>query len=100
MQDGLDHVKGKNWFVGWFPGGELSHADLHRRVWSKGCAAAFGNHLQGQYRDIAALNVAWKSNFASFDDLLARKPDPPVRQGPMYHDFQAFAVSFRQACLT
>ncbi len=83
-------VRGKPWFVGWFADNEVGHRELYRRVYSRGCAAAFKDHLQRQYGRIQPLNGAWGTAFSSFDDLIAQKPDPAARTGRMYEDFRRF----------
>jgi hypothetical protein len=83
-------VRGKSWFAGWFADNEVGHRELYRHVWSKNCAAAFKGHLQKQYRAVDDLNRAWGAAFASFDDLIAKKPDPIIQKGRMHEDFRAF----------
>jgi hypothetical protein len=51
----------------------------------------FGKFLRKRYPEIKDLNAAWKTDFASHDELLAKKPDPAVRGSVMGADFQAFA---------
>lgn len=85
-------VRGKTYFAAWFVDNEREHRDIHRYVWSRHCSAEFRRFLQEKYGGkIAALNRAWGSNYASFDDLMAKKPDPVVRHGPMYEDFRLFS---------
>lgn len=83
-------VKGKPWFVAWFADNEVRHTELYRKVWSKNCAVALQKFLEGRYGTIAALNKSWGSQYASFDDLINARPDPSVREGPMYDDFRMF----------
>ncbi len=83
-------VRGKPWFVGWFADNEVGHRELYRHVWSKNCAAALKQHLQRQYSAIDDLNRAWGTAFASFDDLIRKKPDAVARKGRMYEDFRVF----------
>lgn len=41
--------------------------------------------------DIARLNTAWNTHLASFADLDTHRPDPILRQGPVYEDFRRFS---------
>jgi agarase len=83
-------VRGRPWFGGWFADNEVGHHELYRHVYSTHCSAAFGRFLGDRHGSIAALNAAWGADFRSFEDLLARKPDPVRAQGPMYDDCRAF----------
>jgi hypothetical protein len=83
-------VKEKPYFLAWFADNEREQRDLYRYVWSPNAAAAFRASLERQYRAIATLNKAWGTDFASFDDLAARKTEPRLRAGAMYTDFHAF----------
>jgi hypothetical protein len=84
-------VRGKDYYGGWFVDNEREHRDIHRYVWSPGCAAEFRKFLERKHREIAALNKAWGSSFESFDDLMRKKPDPVERKGAMYEDFRLFS---------
>lgn len=84
-------VHGSPYFAGWFADNEREHRDLHRYVWSPHCAAAFRRFLGGRHATIADLNTAWGTRFLSFDDLIAKKPDPGVRAGAMFEDFRLFS---------
>jgi hypothetical protein len=83
--------KGKPYFVGWMVSNERDHFNLYRYVWSPHCAIQFGIFLEHKCGEIGALNKAWNSNYSSFDDLLAHKPEPPVIEGAMYEDFHLFS---------
>jgi hypothetical protein len=84
-------VRGKSWFVGYFADNEISHGELYRHVYSPHCATALRDFLAARYgEDIGPLNAAWGTSYASFDALLAAKPEPP-KQGTMYDDLRAFA---------
>jgi hypothetical protein len=83
-------VRGKPWFVGWFADNEVGHGELYRHVYSKNCAAAFKAHLERKYGKIESLNAAWRMSFASFEDLIGKKPDPAISKGRMYEDFREF----------
>ena len=83
--------KGKSHYAGWLADNERNHRDIFRYVWSVHCAQQFQLFLEHKYSSIAALNQAWKSSYASFDDLVARKPDPLIRDGAMYRDFRLFS---------
>ncbi len=86
-------VEDTPWFVGWSPDNEATHHDLQRYVYSAHASLALRDFLSARYgASIGALNAAWASSFASFDDILAQKPDPEVTAGAMYDDFAAFAV--------
>lgn len=84
-------VNNEPYFAGWFADNERAHANIHRYVWSTHCAAEFLKFLKSQYAAIAALNKAWGTSFASFDDLAQKKPEPALRQGVMYEDFRLFS---------
>lgn len=96
-------VRGKPWFGGWFVDNERAHENIHRYVWSKNCAAELRKFLEKKYPSIDALNKAWGSSFASFDDLMQKKPDPALRRGAMFEDFRLFSREvirrFNQATL-
>lgn len=83
-------VRGKPWFAGWFADNEISHSQLYRRVWSEHCSSAFREWLEDGYGNIGALNAAWETDFASFDDLVARRPDPLPNTGRMHDDALRF----------
>jgi hypothetical protein len=84
-------VRGKFWFGGWFADNEATHRDLHRYVWSKHASEAFRQFLVSRFENIESLNASWGSNYDSFDDLIAKKPDPMPRGGPMYDSFYEFS---------
>jgi hypothetical protein len=86
-----EHVAGKPWFGGLFADNEVNHRELYRHVWTPHCAAALRAFLENRYPDIRALNGAWGSQFQSFDELIARRPEPLLRQGRMFEDFFAFS---------
>ena len=52
--------------------------------------AAFKAHLERKYGKIESLNAAWRMSFASFEDLIGKKPDPAISKGRMYEDFREF----------
>jgi beta-galactosidase len=61
------------------------------------CLQAYRKYLQEQYKDIAALNASWGSNYASFDEVQLSKPDDneeaeALRTGnfPRWFDRQAY----------
>jgi hypothetical protein len=81
----------KPYYAGWMADNERHHQDIFRYVWSTHCAEHFRGFLEHKYSSIAALNQAWKSNFASFDALIAARPDPLIREGAMYEDFRLFS---------
>ena len=84
-------VKGKPYFLAWFADNEREQRDLYRYVWSPNAAKAFRASLERRYGVVAALNKRWATDFASFDDLILRKPEPALRAGAMYEDFRAFS---------
>ncbi len=81
----------KKYYMAWMAANERSHWNLYRYVWSPYCAIEFGKFLRGKYETIGELNRAWASNFASFEDLLARRPEPMVIEGAKYEDFNEFS---------
>jgi hypothetical protein len=83
--------RGKPYFAGWFADNERTHRDLYRYVWSPNAALRFRAFLESRYPSVDALNRAWESKFASYDDLMARKAEPRGRQGAMYEDFRLFS---------
>jgi hypothetical protein len=85
-------VLGKRWFGGWFADNELTHRDLHRYVYSRHASEAFRQFLAARYETVDALNTAWGSKYESFDDVIARKPDPILRSGAMYEAFYEFSL--------
>lgn len=89
-QQRAEAVRGKPWFVGWFADNEAGHKQLYRHVYSPHCAQALKAFLSRRHSGIAALNRAWGTGFSSFDDLIAKKPDPAVRRGAMYEDYKRF----------
>lgn len=91
MRETLAVVRDQPYFAGWFADNEREHRDLHRYVWSPPCAAALRRFLEARHATIAALNTAWGSRYASFDDLIAKKPDPVVRASAMFEDFRLFS---------
>ncbi|MCD6362224.1 MAG: beta-galactosidase trimerization domain-containing protein, partial [Armatimonadetes bacterium] len=61
------------------------------------CLAAYRDWLRGQYRDIAALNASWDSDYASFDEINLYKPGDLNEQAAFndghyarWYDRQAF----------
>jgi hypothetical protein len=92
VRDIAGRIRGKAYYAGWFAANERTHADIHRYVYSPGCAAAFGKFLEEAYGgDIDRLAKAWGQSFTSFAAILEKKPDPQVRYGAMYEDFRAFS---------
>lgn len=86
------YAKDKPWFAAWFADNEIRFEDLYRRVASPHCAKALLVFLSHKYGgDIDRLNAAWGTPFASFADLDAHRPDPILRQGPVYEDFRRFS---------
>jgi len=85
-----DIARGKPWFAGYFAGNEICHRELFRHVYSEHCSSAFRDFLAERYTDIATLNTAWATDFASFEEIIERQPDPIIRSGPMHEDFHAF----------
>lgn len=83
-------VRGKSWFIGYFADNEVCHTELYRHVYSEHCSHAFRGFLESRYSDIAAVNEAWGTGFASLDALIAGRPEPTKRTGRMYDDFTAF----------
>jgi len=83
-------LKGKPWFAGFFADNEINHRDLHRHVYTPHCSAALRAFLEKRYRNISELNRAWNTEFEPFADLIAKKPDPVLREGAMYEDFRQF----------
>lgn len=83
-------LKGKPYFAAWFADNERQHRELHRYVYSRYCAREFRRFLENRHGSIENLNRAWGTDYASFDDLLERKPDPVMRVGGMYADFHDF----------
>ncbi|MBI4893396.1 MAG: beta-galactosidase [Acidobacteria bacterium] len=83
-------VKGKQWFVGFFADNEADHRDLYRHVYTPNCAGRLRAFLEKRYGDITALNLAWGTAYASFQDLIDGRPEPALRQGPMYEDLRLF----------
>lgn len=81
----------KKYYMAWMAANERSHWNLYRYVWSPYCALEFGKFLRGKYETIGELNRAWASNFVSFEDLLAQRPEPLVIEGAKYEDFNAFS---------
>ncbi len=84
-------LKNKPYYMMWMAANERSHYNLYRYVWSPYCAKKFGQFLMEKYGEIDALNAAWNSDYASFDALLAARPEPLVIQGAKYEDFNAFS---------
>ena len=85
------YLGGQRWFAGWFADNELDHADLARRVYSPHCAVALKDFLVRRYSSIGALNQAWQTSYASFDSLIAARPDPILPLGAMAEDYRLFA---------
>lgn len=86
----LEHLGDSPWFVGWFADNEASFDGLYRRVYTTHCQAALKAFLETRYSSISELNIAWSTNYTSFQDLIDSKPDPELRQGAMYDDFVSF----------
>lgn len=81
----------KQYYMAWMAANERSHWNLYRYVWSPYCAIEFGKFLREKYANIDNLNHSWASDFASFDDLLAQRPEPLVIEGNKYEDFNEFS---------
>lgn len=85
-------VRWKPWHGGWFADNEISHRNLHRYVYSSHCAEALRAFLEQRYQgDIGKLNQAWQTDFASFEAMVAGRPEPPERECTMTADFRLFA---------
>jgi beta-galactosidase GanA len=91
VQEIANLFRGKTYFAGWMADNERSHRDIYRYVWSPHCAVEFGKFLRQKYGAIEKLNGKWGASFASFDELLAMRPDPVTRDGAMYEDFRLFS---------
>lgn len=81
----------KPYYMCWMAANERSHWNLYRYVWSPYCAVEFGKFLRERYVSIKDLNCSWGTDFASFEDLLAKRPEPEVIEGNKYEDFNAFS---------
>ena len=77
-------------FVAWFVDNEIGFDDLHRFFWSEHCGMALVAFLRERHPEIAGLNQRWDTTFASYEELAASRPEPPLDCGPMYADFIAF----------
>ena len=86
-----ERVRNKPYYAAWFADNEREHRDLHRYMYSPNCARELRRFLETKYASIAALNKAWSSSYASFDELMLKRPDPVLRKGPMFDDFRAFS---------
>jgi hypothetical protein len=70
------------------------------------CLEAYRKYLEEQYRDIAALNASWGSNYAGFNEVQLSKPDDneeaeSLRAGnfPRWFDRQAYqSYNFCKLC--
>lgn len=100
IRDTLGLMHDKPYFAGWFADNEREHGDLHRYVWSPRCAVEFRRFLEQKHATIASLNATWGSQYESFDQLIAQKPDPAVRRGAMYEDFRLFSREILRAINT
>lgn len=83
-----DLVKTKSWLAGYFADNEIAHRDLSSRLWSPHCAAALKDWLKDKYETIDKLNTAWATQFASFDEIITKKPRPTSEN--MGNDFVLF----------
>lgn len=92
VQDDLDGgLAGKSWFVGWFTGNEMDIENLHRRIHSPACWAAYMVFLQTRYANqIAQLNAAWGASHVDFAEITQEDADTTIRQGARYEDLMAF----------
>ena len=90
VRKAYDVAGDSQWLVGWFADNELSHDELYRYVYSTFCGQQFAAFLQKRHGTIGRLNTAWGTSFASFDDLLARRPEPRDITSRMGLDFLAF----------
>jgi hypothetical protein len=97
------------WCIGYFVDNELSwggwgddpagHYDLPRRVlagdWNLPAKREFVRLLQGKYGDIAKLNIAWKANLSSWEELLSRPIELPAQMtDACIADLSEFLVHF------
>ncbi len=88
---------GDPWCLGYFSDNELSWGDdtslalaALRSGSNQPAKKAFLDDLKAKYSDIARLNAAWGTNFASWDALLQNPADPdPAKAGP---DLTAFCT--------
>jgi hypothetical protein len=99
----LSLIGEKSWFIGWFADNEVDFYNIHRKVYTPYCSQKLKEFLVAKYRDISNLNNAWSASFSSFDDLIAKKPDPIIREGQMFEDFWDFILivikEWAQLCL-
>jgi len=73
---------------------------------SPSCLEAYRTYLREQYKDVAALNASWGSDYASFDEVQLSKPDDneeaeALRAGnfPRWFDRQAYqSYNFCKLC--
>ncbi len=95
---------GDPWNIGYFVDNELNWGWLPRAVIvARGALVAeatsaskqvFVNDLKAKYTGIAALNAAWKSNYASWDALLQARKVPSTMNPSFDQDCGDFALKF------
>ena len=91
----IEKYKGKPWFAGWFMDNEIDYSSLYEYIWGDYSSREFIKYLKNKYKHIDDLNRAWISDFnpyryASFDEILLKKPAPVEWEDPLYPDFIAF----------
>jgi hypothetical protein len=110
MKEGTKKFRDDPWCIGYFVDNEISWGggDNERRHYglAYGTLAAdadspakqeFLRQLRERYRQIAALNLAWKTNFKSWKQLLQEPYKPASELTPqMTRDFQMFVAAFAE----
>ncbi|MFZ5829215.1 MAG: hypothetical protein ACOY3P_03970 [Planctomycetota bacterium] len=88
------------WCIGYFFGNEMPWPELEVEIPCSTCQSPADHPakrqmlemLKKRYADIAALNQAWKSDFASWEDFLKRRTVPDLARASK--DFHAFTAVF------
>jgi hypothetical protein len=83
------------WFLGWYVSNEMDFTQLYRYIWAGYSSREFIKRLESRYKTIDALNKAWTSplgsyQYASFNEILADKPEPVEWDDPLWADFAEF----------
>jgi len=68
--------------IGYSTGDEYRLSDQGRDLcWSPHCLTRLRGHLQEKYRTLDALNAAWKTGFAAWDDVIPDTREEAIERG-------------------
>lgn len=94
---------GDPWCLGFFVDNEIGWGDdislalaTLRSPAAQSAKKVFVDNLTAQYTDIAKLNAAWGAHYESWQDILANRTPPDVKNKSVRTDLEAFYTQFAE----